>query len=219
LKTHFNMGHNSAETNLKTAKESGLIVETPRGHQKLFSINWEKARRRPEEGDYWYERYERIWGVGYKKQEDSNLTESCTVPQAGKAGSDTNSRSDNNLEGTDEDARPDRDQSSRTSSNVAGASGSPFNPSIDKPFDFEGAMRRAEERAKRNQAETEQKLKNMVASWNVGEKHHFLNIQAQAEKFGLTAASTPLTDNLHWAVKNGLLMQNGTLYWRTGDDK
>jgi hypothetical protein len=219
LKTHFSMGHNAAETNLKTAKVSGLIVETPRGHQKLFGVNWEKARRPPDEGDYWYERYERIWGVGYKKQEDSNLTGSCTVPQAGKTKSDTNSRSDNNLEGTGEDARPDQDQSARTSSNVAGASGSTFNPSIDKPFDFEGAMRRAEERAKRNQAETEQKLKNMVSSWNVGEKHYFLNIQAQAEKFGLTAASTPLTDNLHWAVKNGLLKQNGTLYWRTGDDK
>jgi hypothetical protein len=215
LKAHFNMGHNAAETNIKTAKESGLLVETQRGHQKLLSINWDKARRPPEEGDHWYERYERIWGVGYKKQEDSNSPASCTMPQAGEAQSHTNARNNNNLEANEKNGRPDQDRSSQTSSDVADAPGSPSGSSIDKPFDFDEAMQRAEERAKRNQAETEQQIKNMLASWNVGEQHHFLDIQAQAEKFGLTNASTALTNNLHWAVKNGLLRQDGTLYWRT----
>ena len=118
LKTHFNMGHNTAETNLKTAKESGLIVEAPRGHQKLFSINWEKARRRPEEGDYWYERYERIWGVGYKKQEDSNLTGSCTVPQSPLPDSEGKTLEANELQAAQRNAELDQNTGEDTSSNV-----------------------------------------------------------------------------------------------------
>jgi hypothetical protein len=95
-----------------------MIIETQRGHQKLFSVNWEKVRRPPEEGDYWYERYERIWGVGYKKQEDSNLTGSCTVPQSPLPDSEGKTLEANELQAAQRNAELDQNTGEDTSSNV-----------------------------------------------------------------------------------------------------
>jgi hypothetical protein len=200
LKTHFNMGHNTAETNLKTAKESGLIVEAPRGHQKLFSINWEKARRRPEEGDYWYERYERIWGVGYKKQEDSNLTGSCTVPQSPLPDSEGKTLEANELQAAQRNAELDQNTGEDTSSNVRDTPAAASSSQVT-PFSWEEAMRKAEERSKQWQAETDQKIRKMVASWKPGERHDFLSVQAEAEQFGLSRSSNVLSETLQFAAK------------------
>jgi hypothetical protein len=52
LKARFNIGHNAAETQLKSAKEARLVVEAQKGHRKLLSIDWNAAPRQPDEGDY-----------------------------------------------------------------------------------------------------------------------------------------------------------------------
>ena len=62
------IGHNAADEQLRSAKETRLVVEAQKGHQKLLSIDGRVASTRPEEGDYWYERHERIGGIGYKIQ-------------------------------------------------------------------------------------------------------------------------------------------------------
>jgi hypothetical protein len=217
LKTHFNMGHNSAEVNLKSATQSEMIIETQRGHQKLFSVNWEKVRRPPEEGDYWYERYERIWGVGYKKQEDSNSTTSCTVPQSPQTGSEGKTLEDKELQAAQRDSERDQNIGEHTSSNVCDTPTAVSSSEV-KTFNWEESMRKAEERSKKWQAETDQQIRNMVATWKPGEQHHFLSIQAEAAKFGLSTSSNVLSETLQFAAKQGLVRQDGTLYWRTGED-
>jgi AAA domain len=217
LKAHFNMGHNNAETNLKTAKESGLIIETQMGHRKLLSVNWGKARVRPEEGDYWYERYERIWGVGYKKKEDSNSTASCTVPQSPLTDSEGKAVEDNELQAAQRNVELDQNIGEHTSSNVCDIPAAASSSQVT-PFSWEEAMRKAEERSKEWQAETDQKIRNMVATWKPGERHDFLSIQAKAEQFGLSRSSNVLSETLQLAAKQGLVRLDGTLYWRAGED-
>jgi hypothetical protein len=78
-------------------------------------------------------------------------------------------------------------------------------------------MRKAEERSKQWQAETDQKIRKMVASWKPGERHHFLSVQAEAEQFGLSRSSNVLSETLQFAAKQGLVRLDGTLYWRAGE--
>jgi AAA domain len=217
LKAHFSMGHNGVETNLKTAKESGLITETPSGHRKLLSVDWNKARKRPDEGDYWYERYERIWGVGYKKQEDSNSPASCTVPQNPQTGSEGKALEDNKLQAAQRNAELDQNTGEDTSSNICDTPTAVSSLEV-KPLAWEEAMRKAEERSKEWQAETDQKIRNMVAGWKPGERHDFLSIQAEAEQFGLSRSSNVLSETLQLAAKQGLVRLDGTVYWRAGED-